>query len=48
MVFSDIVEVVAAMMHWNKVCPVSPYLVNVSGIGEGLVRVGAVRFVGLY
>ena len=36
------------MAHWNKVSPASPYLVNVSSVGEGPVRVAAVRSVGLH
>ena len=42
---SGIDGVVATMASWNKVSPASAYLVNVSGVGEGVVRVGAVRFV---
>ena len=38
--------VVATMASWNKVSPASPYLVNVSGVGEEAVRVGAIKSVG--
>ena len=36
-------EVVATMAHWNNVSPASPYLINVSGVGEEAMRVGVVR-----
>ena len=42
---SGIGVVVATMASWNKVSPASPYLVNISCIGEGAVRVGVVRSV---
>ena len=43
---SDVGVVVVTMSSWNKVSPVSPYLVNISGVGEGAVRIGAIRSVG--
>jgi hypothetical protein len=46
---SVIDELVAMMVLWNKVSPVSPYLDDVrSGIGERLVRVWSVRSVDLF
>ena len=45
---NGISEVVVMMAHWNKVYSVSPYLVNISGIGEGLESVGAIRSVVLH
>ena len=45
---SGIGMVVAMMPHWNKVSPDSPYLVNVSSVGEGPVRIGDVRSIGFY
>ena len=39
-------EVVTTMAHWNNdVSPVSPFLVNTSGVGDEPVRLGAVRSV---
>ena len=47
LVFGIIDKVVWTMTHWNKVSPAFPYLVDVRfGVGEGLVRVWSVRFVG--
>jgi hypothetical protein len=46
---SVIDELVAMMVLWNKVSPVSPYLDDVrSGIGERLVRVWSIRSVDLF
>ena len=40
--------VVATMAFWNKVSSTSPYLVNIFGVGEGAVGVGAVRSIGFH
>ena len=42
---SGIGVVVATMASWNNVSPASPYLINVSGVGEEAVRVRDVRSV---
>ena len=43
--YSGIDVVVAVMASWNNVSPASPYLVNVSGVDKGAVRVGVIRYV---